>query len=573
MIMKKYFLSLIAVAAVVGCTKFVDEDSIPVVNPTAPTITVGAVEDTGFSATVTAQAGTGFYSYAVLAGAPKELDPTTLFKVGVKSTLVSGTVDYAKATSKTITLTDLARNAVYTVYAVAASEQGTVGEVVSQRITTSDGQVPSPTGASFANGVFTLTLSEAVNYTGKDATANYYAVNTPSGAEFDIMQNIPVGSVPVKVAASGSKATFTLEEAVPNGAYIAVSYPEGTFEDAVGNPCPAMNSGFYTNASGKLASAGLTARQPVVDFDLSIYGDEEGLGVTMVSDLMSPIWIDVPEDYIHFKAVTPTNGGGDGYSIVYEGEGESHTYTKAGPYDYGWNSRYNCALCYPNAMSGRPDPVPGQTLTITIPSGFLTDIYGNTNNVFVIGPFLYSYGYDLEDVYGTYKLVADTQYAGAYEHEGIIIAPAPEGDEDYEGMDVIIYNLFEGTPCCDDLDAFTNLNTPFGATFDVDGGVLQFGWYDAIGIGSIAEYEWEGYVLALSMDTSDNSFSFQMPEKGTLVLSETVAVYCNGLGTWDRYRPSTTKLVKVSDDYAAPVTEARMPRRIEKADLQNKTAR
>lgn len=567
--MKKYLLSLLAVAAVVGCTTFEDEASIAVVNAADPIITLNTVEDTGFTATVAAQAGTGFYSFAVLAGAPKDLDPSTLLKVGVKNTLVAGTVDYSKNPSKVIEMTELARNTVYTVYAVAASEQGTVGNVVSMKVTTPDGENPSAKSVSFADGVFTVTFSEPVTYTGKAATANYYAINTPSGATYNIGEDKPVGSVPVTVEASGDKATFTLGEGVPNGAYIALSYPKGAFEDAVSNPIAAMESGFYTNDEGKLATKGITSRQPVVNFDLEIYGGEP---VVSVSSLVSPIWIAVPEDYIHFKAVTPANGGGEGYSIVYEGETETHTYTQAGMYDYGWNGTYNCALAYPNAYSGRPDPTPGQNITITIPEGFLTDIYGNTNNVFVIGPFLYSYGYEMEDVYGTYVLKADTQYCGTYEHEGIIIAPAPADEEDYKGMDVIIYNLFEGTPCCDDLDSFSNFNTPFGATFNLDSGVLQFGWYDAIGTGSIAQYEWSGYVLALCMDTEDYCFSFQMPQKGTLVLSETVAVFCNGLGTWDRYRPTTTTLVKVSDEYSLPEA-APMPRKAQKAHAQDRLVR
>jgi len=569
--MKKYLLIIAsALLALAACTRFEDEASLAVVEAGTPSITVNSVGDTDFKATISPQSGTGFYSYAVIKGGATEVNATNLLKVKLGGTLAAGTVDYAKETTKVVELSELDRNTTYTVYAVAASEQGTVGSVVSQELTTSDGQNPSPTGASFADGVFTLTLSEAVEYTDKTATANYYAVNTPSGAEYDILQNIPVGSVPVKVEASGNKATFTLEEAVPNGAYIAVSYPAGTFEDAVGNPVAALNSGFGADEDGDLVSYGLTARQPVVNFDLTLYGEEEE--VTSVSDLMSPIWIDVPEDYIHYKAVVPATSDVEGYSIVYEGDGESHTYTTAGPYDYGWNGSYNCALCYPNAMSGRPDPTPGQNITITIPEGFLIDIYGNTNNEFVIGPFLYSYGYTLEDLYGTYTLTADTQYAGSYEQEGIIIAPAPEGDEDYEGMDVIIYNLFRDTPCCNDFTSFSGFNTSFGATFNTDSGVLQLGWYDAIGEGSLAKYGWEDYVLALTFDTEDYTFGFQMPTKGELVLSHTVAVYCNNLGTWDRYQ-TTTKLVKVSDEYALTYPAAKVSRICGKADIQNKNIR
>lgn len=575
MIMKKYLLSLLAVAAVVGCTTFEDEQSDAVVTPTVPSITVSEVGDTEFSATIAAQSGTGFYSYAILPGAPQELNATTLFKVGYKNALAAGTVDYAKEQFKTIPMKELDRNAVYTVYAVAASEQGTVGEVVSQKVTTSDAEIPTPKSISFEDNVLTLTLSEAVSYTGKKAIAKYYAANTPSGATYNILENKEYGTFPVTVEANGNTATFTFGEDLPNGAYFSISYPAGTFEDAVGNPVNALESGFGADKDGKLTQRGITGRVDNENFDLTLYSaDEEEAVIESVSDLMAPIWISVPEDYIHFKATVPaTTKGIEGYSIVYEGEGESHTYTTPGPYDYGWNGTYNCALAYPNALSGRPDPAPGQNITITIPEGFLTDIWGNVSNEFVIGPFLYSFGYEMEDIYGTYTLTVDSQYAGEFTNEGIIIAPAPEDDEDYEGMDVIIHHLFTGTICCDDLDTFTNFDTSFGATFNPDSGVLQFGWYDAIGTGSIAEYDWDDYVLALSLDTDDNTFSFQMPEKGKLTLQETLAIYCNGLGTWDRYRPGTTVLTKVSDEYKVPARMARMPRTGEKVNIQNKIAR
>ena len=74
------------------------------------------------------------------------------------------------------------------------------------------------------------------------------------------------------------------------------------------------------------------------------------------------------------------------------------------------------------------------------------------------------------------------------------------------------------------------------------------------------------------MDTEDNTFSFQMPEKGTLVLQETVAVYLNGLGTWDRYRPTTT-LEKVSDEYEAPALAPAKARMTGKADIRTKKIR
>ena len=590
--MKQYLLSLLAVAALVGCTRFEDEASLAVVNATDPTITVGTVEDTGFTATITAAAGTGFYSYAVIPGAAQTLDPTTLLKVGAKNTLVAGTVDYTKGESnhsKTIELKELDRNTTYSIYAVAASEQGTVGKVVTAQVITSDGQNPSPKSFEFKDGVFTLTLSEGVKYTDKAITANYYAVNTPKGADFNILENKPVGSVPVKVEAKGSTVSFTLEEEVPDGAYIAVSYPAGAFEDAVGNPAPALNSGFSADKDGNLKASGMTGRQPVVNFDLTLYSDEEEGGEgedegdeeeepMIVSDLLEPFILEIPEGLPFFKSVDSKDPKAEGYKIVYENESETHIYTTPGQYDYFWYADEGIALVYPNAYSGRPDPTPGDYVTITIPEGFIVDIYGNVSNEFVIGPFMYSFGYTLEDLLGTYKVSGATKYA-SYTNSEVVIAPAPESEEE-DAPDVIIYNLFKGMNCCDDLDSFTNDNPSVPAYFDCDGGVLTFAGIVNVGKGDFVRpaygYDWHGTVQALYIDGSTGyPCAFQMPESGKMTLANGMTLYLAGLGSWDSYAADGMTLERISTEYTVPTTTALPAPKKAKGPLsiQNKSVR
>ena len=476
--MKKYlFIIASALLALAACTKFEDEKSLEVVNVGAPSITVNSVGDTDFKATVSPQTGTGFYSYAVLKGEPGTVNATNLLRVKLSGTLAAGTVNYAKESSKVIELSELDRNTVYTIYAIATSEQGTAGEVVSQKVTTSDAEIPTPKSAAFADNVLTVTFSEPVTYTSKKVTARYYAAITPSGAEYNILEDKECGTFPVTVEASGNTATFKFDETLPNGAYFSISYPAGTFEDAVGNPIAAMESGFGADEDGKLAKKGITGRLDTVNFDLTLYSaDEEEAVIESVSDLMSPIWISVPEDYIHYKAVVPaTTKDIEGYSIVYEGEGETHTYTTPGPYDYGWNGTYNCALAYPNAMSGRPDPEPGQYLTITIPEGFLTDIWGNENSEFVIGPFIYSYGYSMEDVLGTYT----NEFNGYFDGPGTDTFVIVESDDEEKGN--IMFTTIFGDPVDEDLRLY--------ATFDPVGGTVTIADWQPIW----ADEELDGY--------------------------------------------------------------------------------
>jgi len=542
---KRILAAVSMLLAFAACTTFETEAPLAVVEATAPGITISGAGDTSFTATIAAAEGTGFYSYAIFAGEANEgINATNLLK-GKVGGIYSGVVDYSKNASTTVEAKNLDRNTTYTVYAVAASEQGTIGEVVYKSVTTSDSENPSPKSATYANGVFTLTFSEPVIYVeGKTATAAYYAVNTPSSAEYDIKSNIPVGTVDVEVAASGDKATFKIDlSKVPDGAYLAVSYPAGTFKDVTGNECAALTSG-YGVSGGQLASSGLTGRVPVKAFNLKLY--EEG-PLEMVSNLASPIWIAVPETFVYFKSDTSLKG-----SFEIKGATYTKTYEFTGFPDYGWNGTYNCALTYP-FVSGytttHEAPIPGDNVTITIPAGFLTDIYGNTSNEFVIGPFLYSYGYTRSDFLGTYSISATTQYAGPQSGEGIIIAPDSESEDG-----VLIYNLFEHTTCCDDLDSFTYLaGSYFEGTVNVDSGVIAVE-YDAIGTGTMASYSWNNYVLALSFDTDDNNFNLQMPEVGTINFENVVAIYLNSLGTWDRYQSAT--LTKTSDDYAVPAASS-----------------
>ena len=488
--MKKYLLSLLAVAVAFGCTKFEHEDPIAVVNPSSPSITVGEVGETGFSATISAQAGTGFYSYAVLKGKATDLNPTNLLKVNYKSGPAAGTVDYAKSPSKTVTVEELDRNTVYTVYAVAASVQGTVGEVVYKEVTTGDNEKPGPKAIDYADYVLTATFNEPVTYKGKRATANYYAVNTPKGAAFNIAENIPVGTVNVTIEADGNTVTFALDT-IPNGAYFAINYPEGTFEDAVGNPTPAMESKFFLDKDGKLDGEGFVGRQDPVNFDLELAGDIDSIAI--VKNLMEPIMMAAPEGFIFFKSENPEDGG---YSIKYDGGNEQHIYTQPGPYDFGWSAEDNLAYCFPNALSGRPDPKGGDVVTISLPEGFLTDIYGNVNNTFVIGPFLYSFGYTLEDVIGYYNVEAYSYFQKKTVTFPMVIE---ESDNEEEG-NVMITTMF-GAKLDEDLHLY--------ADFDGDSGTLTIP--DRQPLWALSEEEFIRFAV-----NGEDYIVLSMPESGVL---------------------------------------------------------
>ncbi len=473
----------------VACTKFESESPIPVENATDPTITVTESGDTGFKATIAAAQGTGFYSYAVLPGGVQDLNPETLLKVGYKAPY-EGTVDYAKSPSYTVRTEELSRNAKYTVYAVAASVQGTIGKVVAKEILTSDTQNPEILDKATKDSIFQILISESVSYVeSKAVTADYYGVNSTAFKN----EGTPVGTAEVKVTVNEDIVTFEVVN-LPDGAYYAINFPEGAFVDALNNPLPAVSSRIFINEEGKLSASGLYGRKDLVNFDLDIFG---GKPVTSVKNTTDAIWISVPE-YVTVASADSKAVG----EVTYVAETESHTYQTTYGLDFGWNSRYNCALTYTNSgMAGRPDPERGNDVTIKIPV-FLTDIYGNKNNEFVIGPFLFSYGYTLDDVLGTYVNPGASGFGAEYDEEPFSMVVEKSDNADKGNVMVTEYY---------------GLPTKIYADFDFDLGTFTMPiYYEPLGVVSSGNYFVLYYAFGYysCMQDEGNDLQLVMTESG-----------------------------------------------------------
>lgn len=552
MIMKKILYSILAVTLAVSCVSFKEEMSKEILPVGEPSITQVDLGETSLTVKITAPENTSFYSYAVMAGEAAQLDSASLFKLGYKSNSVAyGTVDYSKTAETEVVAGSadkpLSRNADYTVYAVAANEQGTIGKVVSKTFHTGDSQIPSATSAKADGNVMTISFSEPVSYnSAKPVTAKYYAANliTLNEAKDALATTGEMGDAKATVAVADDQksvaVTVTLADGnpLPDGAYYAVSYPAGAFKDAVDNEIKALASGPVAK-EGKIAWSGAYAQIAKKAWSLT---DDDAEAKT-VAPSKTFFTYTIPEAVTLFKA---NDTAAASMKVVKESSAVSSeaTYKLAYGAEWGIMSATQLIVMYPAAI----DILGGDDLTVTIAEGSFEDIYGNTNEA-LTHEYLYSFGYKLADFTGTYTFAATSQYAGAQAEAEVIIAP---NDDPEVENGLVIYNLFNSITCCDDLDTFTNLNTAFAATYNLDAGTIVVD-YDAIGTGSVAQYSWENYVLALSFDTDDNSFSFQMPAVGTLVLQNVVAIYLNGLGTWDRYQTGT--LTRTSEEYTVPSDE------------------
>ena len=419
--MKKYLYSIFAAVLAVGCTHFDVEQSLPVEAAGVPTIVVNKVEDTSISATITAPEGSSFYSYAVMAGAEAQLDSATLFKLGYKSKAVAnGTVNYKK-NSKGFEVVagsadkPLSRNADYTIYAVAANEQGTIGKVVAKTVHTTDGQAPKPSSLSAEGNVLTLKFSEAVSYnSGKPATAKYYASNLVKlNEEKDaIAEDGCMGDAKVaaEMAEDGASVKFTVTmadgSALPAGAIYAVSYPAGAFQDKAGNAMAALTSGpvakdekiAWANACSQIANKAWS----LIDEDAES---------TTVPPSTEAFFYSIPEDVVFFEvnkdAKVSMKVEAATSSVVSEA-----TYTLGYKSEWGFVDAASVAVVYPEGLQIDG----GNNLTISFEEGVFVDIYGNKNAAFS-HRYLYSFNFPKSAILGTYVNAGKSGYGAAYNED------------------------------------------------------------------------------------------------------------------------------------------------------------
>lgn len=325
---------------------------------------------------------------------------------------------------------------------------------------TSDKVAPYLTDISVSKDtVVVLTFSENVTLAQDAAfTAKYYALNK------GIYDDEPQGTLTndaIRCVVSGNQAALFLS-GIPAGAYFNVAYNEGAFKDAALNKCAALEHSPFTKGSdGPENDSYASGRRSTEEFELSIYG---GKPVTVVTAMSSPIWISVPEGVTVAKNHSLEVTGSIMYTTSEDGHSKVEIFETSGKkYDFGWNGSYQCALAYPNAYppyTGRQDPERGSYVTMNIPS-YLEDIWGNWNAKFTIGPFLYSYGYSLDDVIGTYAHSGESGYGESYNEDPWDMTIA-ESDDSSKG-NVMITEYY----------GFT-LADPIYAQFDVDLGTLTY---------------------------------------------------------------------------------------------------
>lgn len=432
--MKKFLIYLSICVAIVAtsCTDFGDENQLTL--PAAPTAEISGVtpESEAVSFDLAPSGTAGYYAWLLVESASVD---STLQAVNILKQTASGVdngiIEFSETPQTTVEVTGLTPYTVYQIYAVASSTDGVVSAVKNASFRTlDDGGTPAPTNVSLADETVTITFHEPLQKGTGKVYVSYFAKNTVSGdkplvvkpgfEEFN-PQDIEVDANDVSV--SGSSLMVKLPEA-PAGAYASVTYDAGAVLDLEGNASKAYTRKADTIDEGE-PSGGITVH--LANQTWKLHGEFDALKPdTLVS---FSAWDELVISALPDSAtVVAKKVDTKVPTVVYKQLGKTSTLDVT---DWGM-------------IGGTPafllpeEPAFGAKVDLNVPAGAYEDVYGNTNDALTVANnYIYSYGYNYEDVTGTYDLDVTSYWDGPMPTEsGIIIEKDPESD------DLLIKNLF-----------------------------------------------------------------------------------------------------------------------------------
>lgn len=486
--MKRIFAYITMLTLAVACESMYGPEETQLAPDTAAgiEIAVSEVKDNGFTVTVTPSGEAAYYSWLVdEAKAPEKLDSTVLYEVGYES-VTQGTAKWtAEATSTTFKVEGLKPNTTYQIYAVAGSKMGFAGSVAVKDVKTTDTVAPKYASYDTEGHQVLFTFSENV---ARDASAGaikvpYFAYYT---ADFDADPK-PVGEITVpedSIAVAGDMVLISVPD-LPTGALWTISIPEGAFVDAVGQKLPAYSSTFVSeeDEDGE-PYASPTGFVGEVDYvELPMLGELE---VTAFTEWDGGFVIPLENDYPiagfsskNFITVT--------YEVEVESSVETIVYTLAPEDDYNITSQ-GLEVNLP------AEPMAlGADVIISVPAAAFYDIYGNDCEKWE-HTMKYSYGYDLDDIVGTYDMLQLSALTEGISATELVIA---ESDDKKKGNVMIT--------------SYLDFDCSIYADFDVDAGTLSISSPQIL--GSIKDSEGTVYpVVICSSVIKDGYITYNLGE-------------------------------------------------------------
>ncbi len=412
--MKKIIVFISILAAAMSCETMYGPVQTPVASDKAEgiEITVNSVADSTVSFTLTPAGEASYYSYLVDAAPEAEvLDSSLLYSVKYTGVAQKAVKWDAEAASTVVELEGLMPNTTYQIYAVAASPMGFVGSVVNTSFKTSDAVAPELDEEAWevADTVVTLVFSENVVLADNpQIVASYYAINDSNFATAT-----PVGTMEAdSVFVEGNVVTLEFLK-LPAGAYYAVNYPEGTFKDPTGNPVAALRSAMAGDMkTGETQGIGVYGRREPGTF---AFGE---LDMENLVEWQIPLLVDFGSEYGYGLTLKAAAG-----EAVYEHSGKSTTLTLTGKVDFNYVDEAGCLV-----IMLPEEPERGDMVTVTIAADSFEDFYGNTNEEWEVS-LVYSYGYTLADILGTYNALAKSAYQDMPDTSGTIVIEESDNAE------------------------------------------------------------------------------------------------------------------------------------------------
>ena len=433
---------------VAGCEMFPPDDSqIAPVAGSAPTIDIpeGSVGDSTFTVTITPAAGTGFYAY-LITDTKSAIDGSSLLSQSYEG-LYTGLENAAEVESVTVNANaagGIMPGTLYYIYAVGASqEQGIASAAVYDSVYTTNSNVPifddEVAFTASADGSYVdIALNDVVK--AGEGKVYYDVFSTYEGYSiFGTKQVVPADSI----VYSGKIVRVKTPANVPNGAVVNITWDEGAFVNSADKMAKAYTVCNYTGLDTKLGD-GILYRKAPVSWTIS-YPDVLVNDTTLHS---------TAEDVIGIEDLTA-----DGFrftidSTIYALTAYPHiTYHNQNGSVFSYDGLGNYSMLNDSTLVILVDPTysieKGTWMSIEIPANAFVDEFGNGNAAFSSNEnFIYSFGWEMEDLLGTYQVSAYEGFSGNMLNVGPVTISAVASDDKgaLEGTNVLIKDLlYEGS--------------------------------------------------------------------------------------------------------------------------------
>lgn len=511
--MKKLFTYIAMFAAAVSCQDMYGPEQTPIKPVASEGIEVSVlnVGDNDVTFVLAPKGEATYYSYLVdMSETAEALDSAAVLACSYEG-VAAGTIKWTAAAPKdTVTVSKLASNATYQIYAVAGSSMGIPSAVVNTSFKTSDKVAPVLAEAyETADSVVVISFNEpVVRGTGK-IVAGVYAMNSA-----EIAKGQPIGTIPVEeswVAVSGNSVQISVS-GLPAGAFYSINYEEGAFTDVCKNKVAALSSAVvYSEDTGyEAAYVGVGGRNTEKSFTI---GQIEAEKYASAEAPMFLLTFDSEYPY----GYTYTRKGGTAYYSI---GNKTTAYKLTAGTDFDYVASYGGVLL---ALPTSGDP--GNIVEIEIEEGVFEDYFGNLSEAWS-DELLYSYGFTLADVVGDFVCQSFENFNETVMQYGITIA---ESNKPEKGN--VMITKFADIPCM----------APIYGTFNGDAGTLTVksgqAFYQAMNNNQTPDDASDDFPVLYVFYTYNNpEVTFSMTEAGKFTAADDdfgVALAPNGkLSGW-----------------------------------------